>query len=220
MELKICENIKRLRKEMDISQEMLAERCGVSAQAVSKWETGLSMPDVSILPSIVDYFHVTMDEMFFGTRADHGIDISEVPQDVDLYIVQLLNGKIIGKDRFDKDTFINLKLEGDKKLSLHVWGSANINGDIKGSAEAGGGMSCGNVNGSVNAGDSVSCGGVNGSVSAGVSVTCANIEGNVSAGESVNCRDITGDIDCGDTIHCDKILRADHITCEKLYSRE
>ena len=56
--------IKQLRKQKNISQEVLAQYLGVSFQAVSKWETGTTMPDVLLIPSIASFFGVTIDELF------------------------------------------------------------------------------------------------------------------------------------------------------------
>ena len=70
MEIKICENIKRLRSQLGVTQEMLADYCGISSQAVSKWEMQQSLPDISVLPSIAEYFKVSMDALFFG---DNGL---------------------------------------------------------------------------------------------------------------------------------------------------
>ena len=47
-------NLKKLRKEKNLTQETLAECLNVSAQTVSKWENGASMPDVSMLPLLAD----------------------------------------------------------------------------------------------------------------------------------------------------------------------
>lgn len=56
-------NLRRIRKEKNITQEQLADAVGVSAQAVSKWEmTGF--PDSQLLPSIADYLGVSIDELF------------------------------------------------------------------------------------------------------------------------------------------------------------
>ena len=57
------ENIKRLRKERDLTQEGLADFFGVSFQAVSKWERGDSYPDIKMLPEIAAFFNVTIDEL-------------------------------------------------------------------------------------------------------------------------------------------------------------
>ncbi len=64
MNRKLGEKIKQLRKRKNISQEVLAQYLGVSFQAVSKWETGATMPDVMLIPSIASFFGVTTDELF------------------------------------------------------------------------------------------------------------------------------------------------------------
>ena len=64
MAMKIGEKIKMLRKARNISQESLAKVLGVTFQAVSKWETNTTVPDVSIIPSIASFFGVSIDELF------------------------------------------------------------------------------------------------------------------------------------------------------------
>lgn len=63
-------NIKQFRQEKHIKQETLADAIGVSAQAVSKWETGASDPDIALLPQLATYFGVSIDELFEVPRAD------------------------------------------------------------------------------------------------------------------------------------------------------
>jgi len=60
------EKIKNLRLQKRLSQESLGEFLGVSAQAVSKWEQGITSPDISLLPLIADCFGVTIDSLFEG----------------------------------------------------------------------------------------------------------------------------------------------------------
>lgn len=60
--------IKQLRKNRNISQEVLAQYLGVSFQAVSKWETNSAMPDVSLIPAIASFFDVSIDELFDYNR--------------------------------------------------------------------------------------------------------------------------------------------------------
>ncbi len=55
--------IAMLRKEKGLTQEQLAEKVGVSAQAVSKWENDLSCPDITLLPLLSDILGVTVDEL-------------------------------------------------------------------------------------------------------------------------------------------------------------
>ena len=63
MNVKIGENIKRLRKERDMTQEQLAAELEVSFQAVSRWELGTTYPDIELLPVIAWCFDVTVDEL-------------------------------------------------------------------------------------------------------------------------------------------------------------
>lgn len=62
--MKLGEKIKSLRKQKNISQEVFAGYLGVSFQAVSKWETGTTMPDVTMIPAIASFFGVSTDELF------------------------------------------------------------------------------------------------------------------------------------------------------------
>ena len=63
MNIKIGENIKKLRKENGITQEKLAEVFNVSPVAVCKWETGESYTDISLLFTIASYFKISIDEL-------------------------------------------------------------------------------------------------------------------------------------------------------------
>lgn len=56
-------SIAELRKEKGATQSELAEYLGVTFQSVSKWENGITMPDISLLPMIADYFQVSVDEI-------------------------------------------------------------------------------------------------------------------------------------------------------------
>ncbi len=52
-----------LRKIKKITQQELADRIGVSFQTISKWETGVNMPDITILPLLADFFNVSTDQL-------------------------------------------------------------------------------------------------------------------------------------------------------------
>ncbi len=67
MNLRIAENIKRLRQESQLTQAQLAERLGVSYQAVSRWENETTYPDIELLPSIAALFGVTVDYLLGST---------------------------------------------------------------------------------------------------------------------------------------------------------
>ena len=62
--MEIGNQIKALRTERGITQEALADKLGVSSQAVSKWERNVTVPDIQLLPLLSAYFGVTIDELF------------------------------------------------------------------------------------------------------------------------------------------------------------
>jgi len=57
-------NIARYRKEKGFTQDELAVRLGITFQAVSKWETGQTVPDTSILPGLAKILDISMDKLF------------------------------------------------------------------------------------------------------------------------------------------------------------
>ena len=62
--MSIGKNIVRLRKEKGWTQAKLGEMLCVSNQAISKWELGMTLPDVMLLPKIADAFECSIDELF------------------------------------------------------------------------------------------------------------------------------------------------------------
>ena len=65
---KIGSFLRELRKEQGITQEQFAEKLGVSARTISRWETGNNMPDISLLSEIADYYGVGIPEIIAGER--------------------------------------------------------------------------------------------------------------------------------------------------------
>lgn len=74
--MKFNENLKYLRKEAKLTQEQLAEKLNVSRQAVTKWESGQSLPDIQNLKEMADMFEVTMDALVgdIGTKKESVIN--------------------------------------------------------------------------------------------------------------------------------------------------
>lgn len=70
MNLLIGENIRRMRTDRNLTQEEIAVHLGVSFQTVSKWERSESYPDIEILPSIANYFGVSIDELLGMSGAE------------------------------------------------------------------------------------------------------------------------------------------------------
>lgn len=65
----LSEKIYALRRQSGLSQEQLAEKIGVSRQAISKWETGTATPELDKLIALSDCFGVTLDELIRGSEA-------------------------------------------------------------------------------------------------------------------------------------------------------
>lgn len=70
MDFNLGSVIKRLRTEQGVTQDALAEYLGISYQAVSKWETGTTLPDITLLPKLAVFFGVRIDELFSVNHED------------------------------------------------------------------------------------------------------------------------------------------------------
>ena len=71
------ENLKRLRKEKELTQENLAEFLGVSFQTISKWERGETYPDITTLPIISRFFNVSIDDLLGVNKSREEKQINE-----------------------------------------------------------------------------------------------------------------------------------------------
>ena len=61
-----------LRKEKNLTQKELADQLGVTDRAVSKWENGRGLPDVSLMKALCDVLDITVNELLSGERIDQG----------------------------------------------------------------------------------------------------------------------------------------------------
>lgn len=91
MKLQIGENIKRLRRVRDITQEQFAEIVGVSCQSVSRWENGTCYPDMELLPTIADFFEVTIDTLI---GADTAMEKTKVQEYLDRFQDAISRGDV------------------------------------------------------------------------------------------------------------------------------
>ena len=81
--MNIGTNIYTLRKEKKITQAQLAEKLGVSEQAISKWENNQCAPDVSIFPIIADYFGVSIDRLFGYHMSSYNDEVEAIMKAAD-----------------------------------------------------------------------------------------------------------------------------------------
>ena len=75
MDFNLGSVIKRLRNEQGVTQDALAEYLGISYQAVSKWETGTTLPDITLLPKLAVFFGIRIDELF---SVDHEDELERI----------------------------------------------------------------------------------------------------------------------------------------------
>ena len=71
--------LRELRKASGMTQEQLAAEFGVSVQAVSKWETAASYPDIELMPRIADLFGVSLDELLRDVKNEKNIEAVPPP---------------------------------------------------------------------------------------------------------------------------------------------
>ena len=74
MQLTLSENIRKYRKQRNMTQEQLAETLGVTVGAVHKWESGQSVPELNMIVEIADFFDTSVDVLLGYTMKDNSID--------------------------------------------------------------------------------------------------------------------------------------------------
>ena len=80
MELMIGNKIKKLRRDRDLTQEEVATHIGISCQAISKWERGDGYPDITMLPTLANYFGVSIDALIGMDEISSANRLSEINQ--------------------------------------------------------------------------------------------------------------------------------------------
>lgn len=74
----IGKSISSYRKNLGMTQEELAEKLHISAQAVSKWENGIGYPDITLVPAISEVLNISLNDLF---GASDDIDTEEIPSE-------------------------------------------------------------------------------------------------------------------------------------------
>ena len=228
----LCRKINALRKEQGFTQDSLADKLNISFQAVSKWETGQSCPDITMLPLLADIFGVTVDALFAIERpapvpevAPDDVPIPNAPyafsdspidwaDDGKLRAVVFQGRKRLTQPCEEAGKF-TLELHGDirdieARMNLvcngNVEGNVTVMGNVDGNVSANGSVTAGcDIGGNVDTNGAVSCGGnIGGGVDTNGSVTCNKIEGDVDTNRNVTCNIIKGNVQA-ETVKCEKI---------------
>lgn len=97
--------ISACRKEKGLTQMQLAEKLNITNRAVSKWETGKSCPDASIMLKLCDILGITVNELLSGER----IPVEDYRKKAEENLIQLQQEK----DRAQKDL---LRITIDEKI--------------------------------------------------------------------------------------------------------
>ena len=133
MQLNLGTKIRELRRRDGRTQDNLAEALGVTAQAVSRWESGGSYPDMEMIPAIANYFHISIDELF-GYQDDRDKKIQSILDSADKILTK--QGMIISNGSLTDDVYdcINMLREASEEFpneskilsklanALHMWG--------------------------------------------------------------------------------------------------
>ena len=186
--------IASFRKKCNMTQEVLAQKLGVTNQAVSKWESDQCCPDVMLLPKLADVFGVSVDELF-GRPAPTAEKAAKLQlpwaDDETLRAVVFVGRRLVEEH------------PAAEKITLHYSGEVrNIDSAFS--------VTCGDVEGNITAGSSVRCGDVDGAVMAGGNVNCGDIDGALKAGGNVKCGDVAGDVNAGGITSCGDVAGSVH----------
>ncbi|MBQ3482528.1 MAG: helix-turn-helix domain-containing protein [Oscillospiraceae bacterium] len=227
------DNIARLRKEKGMTQEELARELNISYQAVSKWENGVSSPDISNIKLLAQFFGVSIDMLFglelmpekagelpaFADTDEAGPAPEAEPERLADEVSQpeTVSGAAYGEEAAlpweDDDTLRAVLFKGRQLVSAEKLGKGLFGGSVRleYSGEALNVFSffdvdCESVRGNVEAGGDVDCAEVGGNVSASGDIDCGSVSGSVSCGGDADCDDVGGDLRAGGDVNCGTVI--------------
>ena len=194
----LASSISRRRKELNMTQDELASKLGVTFQAVSKWETAKAAPDITFLPMMADIFSCSIDELFSRTPEAPGAPTnkgeSTLPWDDDGAIRgAIFEGRRL-LDTCDDVQHFTFEISGEAK-NVYSFCTLTVNGDVYGDCTAGGNVTVGSdIDGDCTVGGYLSVGGdIDGDCTAGGNITVeGDIGGDCDAGGNIS---IEGDLD-------------------------
>ena len=219
--MNIGNNIKQLRLRKNLTQDQVAEKLGVSYQAVSKWENNANTPDIALLPEIADLFGVSIDALFSDDPIDHS-DIHSFMKDDDVIrVVQLRGTKVIKvssvlspdtppieiafpHDCNDRTQYFKVEVYG------HIIADSSINGDVVCHQS----IQSSTINGDVRSNGSIHSFAINGEVRSNGSIQCYTINcGEVRSDGSIKVNELKAQkVICKNIDECNKI-EAETIEC-------
>jgi len=226
----LAANILKYRKKNGLSQDELAQKLGVTFQAVSKWENAKAAPDITFLPVMADIFGCYIDELFSReikteVHYDHCAEFPW-PDDTVVRGVVCEGRKILQCDALvDRFTFeiigdaknvqseCNIEVNGNVSGGCGAGASINVTGCVSGGCSSGSDVViAGPLSGGCNAGRNLTVGGhLSGGCNTGGSITCGgNLSGDINCGGDVNVKGnveavrVKGNVTCN-SLKCDKV---------------
>ena len=212
----LCKNIAALRRAKGFTQEELAEKLGITFQAISKWENLLSCPDISLVPDIAKIFCVSTDALF-GMEKEEKVPLLPWDDDGKLHIAVFEGTRPVSQTEYrDEKMKIAVELKGEVQdvtcdccvISEHIGG--NVCMVVKETKNTQLNIACENIEGDITISlqssekspVSFACNDIEGEVtikaSGDLTFTCDDIDGEVTvsgAGECcVTCDNIDGDV--------------------------
>ena len=202
----IGRNIRELRLKHGYTQEQLADRLGVSYQAVSKWETNANTPDISLIPEISKLFGVMIDDLFSESTPGSVLIPGMIKDDDVIRIVQLRGRQVMNITPMTEDNqtirimFPRDTNEETQYFKVEIYGHIIADGSINGDVVCHGSIQCSEINSAagiksdgdikvheINSYGDISCGKIEGCYN----LQCRNIDcsGNIEA-VSLNCENI------------------------------
>ena len=229
-------NIARLRKEKGMTQDELARELNISFQAVSKWENGISSPDIVNIKHLAEIFGVSIDRLFGMELEPEGKELPFMPDAPEDHAAQAADSGEAesadapeGAEAFfesgtsfggsfelpwaDDGTLRAVLFRGRELLGAEDVPRALLGRQVK--LEYKGDplnvfsffdVSCGSVQGNVQAGGDVDCESVGGSVSAGGDVDCERVGTSVSCGGDADCEEVGGNVQAGGDVDCGSVI--------------
>lgn len=119
----IGNKIAEARKKVNLSQAELAQQVSISPQAVSKWERGESLPDITTLNRLAEIFGVTLNYFSFNSQTEEHEIVNKVEQEEEGIISKLRN-----------DLGLNWNMSGESYLDADFSGIKNVNDKLSGSS--------------------------------------------------------------------------------------
>ena len=92
---KVSGNIKKLRSDRGMTQDMLAEKINVTRQTVSSWENGRTQPDIDMLELLADAFGTEIEELIYGEKRKIGLEAPKTDKHKIMNIVFATLGSLL-----------------------------------------------------------------------------------------------------------------------------